>query len=89
MTSGNVWALVIHPITPDTLYAGTNGFGVFKTTSGGSSWTELNTGLTNKGVHALALNPTAPGDLYAGTGGGGVFAFTFPWTIFLPVILSG
>ena len=33
----NVWALVIDPVTPATLYAGTD-LGVFKSTDGGANW---------------------------------------------------
>src|SRR5262249_519160 len=40
-----VGALAIDPIPPTTLYAGTGGNGVFKSTNGGSSWSAVNTGL--------------------------------------------
>ena len=40
-----VYALAINPQTPDTLYAGSQGGGVFKSTNGGASWTAMNTGL--------------------------------------------
>ena len=36
---GNIIALAIDPATPTTLYAGTGAGGVFKSTTGGSSWT--------------------------------------------------
>ena len=39
----------------------------------GSSWSAVNTGLTNLYVDALAIDSTT---LYAGTGGSGVFAMT-------------
>jgi hypothetical protein len=60
-------ALAVDPETPTTLYAGTDGGGVFKTTDGGASW---NAGLTNRMVLALALDPQTPTTLYAGTYGG-------------------
>jgi len=41
---GNIGALAIHPVTPQTLYAGTGG-GVFKSTDGGGTWTAMNGGL--------------------------------------------
>ena len=63
-----VSALAINPQTPDTLYAGNWGGGVFKSTNGGTNWTP--TGLTNTHVYALAINPQTPGTLYAGTSGG-------------------
>src|SRR5262252_5789395 len=73
---GIVYALVIDPTTPTTLYAGTLGGGVFKSTSGGSSWNAVNAGLTNPLVFTLAIDPTTPTTLYAGTTGNGVFKST-------------
>ena len=71
-----VYALAINPETPDTLYAGTDGGGVFKSTDGGTNWTAMNNGLTNPAINALAINPQTPDTLYAGTDGGGVFKST-------------
>ncbi len=64
-----VRALVIDPVTPTTVYAGTCGGGVFKSTDGGSTWAAINTGLTNPYVSAIAIDPITPNTLYAGTGG--------------------
>jgi uncharacterized protein (TIGR03437 family) len=52
-----------------TLFAGTNA-GVWSTTDNGTTWTQINSGLTTQDVRALALSGTT---LYAGTNGGGVF----------------
>ena len=62
-----VHALAIDPVTPTTLYAGTDGGGVFKSTDGGGNWSAINTGLTNTYVYALAIDPVTPTTLYAGT----------------------
>ena len=43
---GMIHALAIDPATPSTLYAGTYGGGVFKSTNGGAAWSAVNTGLT-------------------------------------------
>ena len=67
---GDVRALAIDPITPRTLYAGTYGGGVFKSTDAGATWSAANTGLDSTGVTALAIDPNTPSTLYAGTGGG-------------------
>ncbi|WP_205750431.1 IPTL-CTERM sorting domain-containing protein [Diaphorobacter sp. HDW4B] len=56
--------------TPSTLYVGTDGGGVFKSTNGGAQWSAVNTGLTSRYVYTLAIDS---GTLYAGTDGGGVF----------------
>lgn len=72
---GPVVAVAIDPLNPKTLYAGTAGGGVFKSTDGGMSWSP--TSLTNVGVSALAIAPrTDPADpaiLFASTDGGDVF----------------
>ncbi|MBI2323034.1 MAG: hypothetical protein HYU88_13315 [Chloroflexi bacterium] len=70
-------ALAIDPLTPTTLYAGTWGAGMFKSTNGGASWSAVNTGYLNTGyIAALAIDPTMPTTLYAGTRWGEVFKST-------------
>jgi len=61
-----VTALAIDPVTPSTLYAGTDG-GVFKSTNGGATWEAANARLTDMDVTVLAIDPTTPAILYAGT----------------------
>ena len=73
-------SLAIDPSTPTTLYAGT-GVGVFKSTDGGATWFQVNTGLSTSSeggldVTALVVNPSTPSTLYAGIFGGGVFKST-------------
>jgi hypothetical protein len=62
---GDFRALAIDPLTPGTLYAGTNGTGVFKSTDAGVTWNAANTGLPAD-VRALAIDPHTPSTLYAG-----------------------
>src|SRR2546422_2610848 len=68
--SETINALAIDPQTPTTLYAGTSGHGVFKSTDGGGNWSAVNTGLTTPygaiWVNALAIDPQTPTTLYAG-----------------------
>src|SRR5262249_17496949 len=72
-------ALAIDPLTPATLYAGTQYDGVFKSTDGGSSWHAVNTGLPSTfdgiEVEALPINPLTPTTLYD-PASGGVFKST-------------
>src|SRR5438876_10121863 len=68
-----VKCLAIDSGTPTTIYAGTTGGGVFRSTDGGVTWSAVNTGLSNLDVRALAIDPLTPTTLYAGTSGGGVF----------------
>src|SRR3989454_550397 len=60
-------ALAIDPLNPTTLYAGTYGGGVFKSTDGGVSWSA--SGPTNiyTSVTALAIDAVTPTTLYAGS----------------------
>ena len=58
------------PTTPNTLYAGTDDRGVFKSTDGGTNWNA--TGPTNIGITYLRIDPQAASTIYAGTRGGGI-----------------
>ncbi len=73
---GTVNGVAVDPLTPSTVYAGTNG-GVFKSTDGGAHW--LLTGLTGVSVGPLAVDPHTPSTLYAGAlsaSGGDIFKST-------------
>ena len=71
-----VRALAVDPLSPLTVYAGSNGTGIFKSINGGISWASINTGLANLQVNALAITPQVPTTVYAGTTGSGVFRST-------------
>jgi hypothetical protein len=75
--------LVIDPLTPTILYAGTWEGGVFRSTNSGTSWTA--TGLTDEYVYAVAIDPKTPTILYAGTDGDGVFRSSNSGTTWTPV----
>ena len=60
-------------VSGTNLFAGTDG-GVFLSTNNGTSWTAVNTGLTN--TVCLVLLPSRGTNLFAGTDGGGVFLST-------------
>lgn len=67
---GSVEALVIHPANPSIIFAGTQG-GVYKSTDGGSTWVQKNTGLIeSRFIVALAIDSSNPNTLYAGHYGG-------------------
>jgi hypothetical protein len=63
--------VVVDPLTPSTLYAGTEFGGVQKSTDSGGSWNPVNTGLpyTMAQVYALAIDPATPTTLYVGFDG--------------------
>ncbi len=73
---GNVRALVSSS-DGQTLFAGTQGGGVFKSTNAGANWTAVNTGLSNFTVMSLALGSDGQ-TLFAGTYGSGAFKLSLP-----------
>jgi cysteine-rich repeat protein len=63
-----VYALAIDPTTPARLYAGTDRYGLFTATDGGSTWRAA--GLQGRTVTGIAIDSTNPATLYAGTDNG-------------------
>lgn len=67
---GRTRALLIHPRTPDIMFAGAASGGVWRTIDAGKSWKPLTDLLPNLAVNALAFDPNNPDTIYAGTGEG-------------------
>ena len=63
---GSISALVIDPQNTGTVYAAT-GNGVFKTTDGGTSWSQASAGLPGPFVVTLVIDPQNTSTLYAWT----------------------
>jgi len=61
--------LAINPVTPSTLYVGSNA-GVFRSEDSGGHWTAVNTGMTGDQVASLVVDPLTPETLYASRYGG-------------------
>ncbi len=80
LTNLNVQSVAISPTfsSDTTLFVGTNGGGVFKSTDGGNNWSAVNAGLSNLFVQSVAVSPafSTDGTLFAGTFGTGVFKST-------------
>lgn len=75
-------AIAIDPTNSNTMYAGTRGGGVFKTTDGGTTWLSINSGIlgptdssTPEGrwIYCLAIDPTNSQIVYAGSSSSGVY----------------
>lgn len=74
---GPVLALdvVPDPFNPSTVYLGTFGAGVFKSTDGGENWLPANVGLTNPFIFTMGADQFVPGMLYAGSWGSAFVSF--------------
>ncbi len=67
---GRTRAILIHPTSPNIMYAAGVAGGVWKSTDAGASWFPLNDLMANLSVSALAFALTDPNIIYAGTGEG-------------------
>ncbi len=67
-SNADVEAVVINPATPSTLYAGTFGNGIYRSTDNGATWLTATTGITLPMYiqNALAVHPLTPTIVYAG-----------------------
>jgi len=67
---GRTRALIVHPLDPfgNTWIAGAVGGGIWMTTDGGSSWSNLSPDLPSLAVSAMAISQSDPNIMYAGTG---------------------
>lgn len=66
--SARVPSLAVDPNNPGTLYIGTAGGGVWKTTDNGTSWTPLTDDQPSLSIGAVAVDPNNSNNIYAGTG---------------------
>lgn len=78
---GLINSLVVSPnyATDNTLFAGMESGGVYKSTGGAVSWSAANTGLpANVNILSLAISPNFASDrtVFAGTGSNGVYGST-------------
>lgn len=70
-TAAPVTAISVAPTAPTaTVYAGTDGGGVYTITVGGTSWSAANYQLTSREVQAVAIHPADPTVIYTGTKAG-------------------
>jgi len=67
---GRTRSIVIHPTTPNTMWAGSVGGGVWRTDDGGGSWNPVDDFMANLAVSCMAMDPSNSKVIYAGTGEG-------------------
>lgn len=71
-TSGimaDVLSLATDPDNPNIIYAGTYGSGVYKSTNGGDTWSQVGLNYKDTGVYELTIDPRNSRIIYAGTDG--------------------
>ena len=67
--SGRTIAIAVHPTDPDTVYVGTAQGGLYKSTNGGTNWTNLfEFQLESLAIGAITIDPTDSSIVYIGTG---------------------
>jgi MBG domain (YGX type) len=66
--SGRATSLAVHSTDPNTVYLGTAGGGVWKTTDGGQTWNPLTDSQASLAIGAVAIDPNNPNTVFAGTG---------------------
>jgi hypothetical protein len=68
---GRINALLVHPTSTNTMWAGADGGGIWKTTDGGTTWQAANDFLASLSVSSFAMRPADPMTIYAATGAQG------------------
>jgi len=66
--SGRVRGIAVHPTNQNIVYIGAAGGGIWKTTSGGTSWQDVSGQFELLTFGAIAIDPLNPNTVYAGTG---------------------
>jgi len=66
--AGRLCFITFDPITPTTIWVGSPGGGLWKSTNSGVSWTVINDMLPNLGAAHLAIDPTNTNIMYLSTG---------------------
>jgi PKD repeat protein/photosystem II stability/assembly factor-like uncharacterized protein len=65
---GRLNAVAFHPTNSNIIYVGAPSGGLWKTTNGGSTWTNLTDGLPSLGVSSIIVHPTSTNTIFIGTG---------------------
>lgn len=68
--SGRLISVAFHPTDTNTMYVGSAGGGLWKTTDYGKNWTPLTDKLPSLAIGAVAINPRNPNTILIATGEG-------------------
>lgn len=66
--SGRIRGLAVHPTDPNIVYIGAAAGGLWKTTNGGTTWTNIGDDLASLTFGSIAIDPNNPNNVYAGSG---------------------
>jgi len=72
-TDMEVWGIAISRTDSNVVYIGTNGYGIYRTVDGGTTWELKNSGLTSTKIISLAISQWYDETVFAGTDDEGVF----------------
>jgi photosystem II stability/assembly factor-like uncharacterized protein len=67
-SGGRIATIVGSPLDPALMYAGAAGGGVWKSTSGGLTWSPVFDAQTTQSIGAIAISPASADDVWVGTG---------------------
>src|SRR5215468_6304921 len=66
--SGRVSCIAVDPTDANTVYVGTAQGGVYRSTNGGSTWTQLMDSASSLAIGAIAIAPSDHTTVFVGTG---------------------
>jgi photosystem II stability/assembly factor-like uncharacterized protein len=70
---GVLFSIAIDPSSSSTVYVGSHGSGVWKTTDGGASWSPITDSFPTLQIAALAVDPAQTSRVYVATPDAGIF----------------
>lgn len=84
LTRLGVNSIIVHPTNPDIIFIGTGdrdggdvgGYGVWRSTDGGVTWAQHNTGMGNRTINEILMNPSNPDNLIAAASNSRVYRST-------------
>jgi photosystem II stability/assembly factor-like uncharacterized protein len=68
--TGRVTSIAIDPVSPNIIYTGARGSGIWKTTDGGSTWAPIGDQLPSLNIEAIVIAPTNHNLVYIVTSSG-------------------
>ena len=90
LSQDNIYSVAVPPNSQNTVFAGTQGDGLYRSTNGGDTWVHYQSGISNATVASILVQPEVNKPVYAVVPGSGVtrlLATGQPWqdyNLFLP-----